>query len=298
MAFIVILLIVMTIVISSWPRKPKSELEIEPQEKIIVEKGFEDEIVEAESLSEEISLQDVDQISELETIESIDPEDEEIEDMIQTRSIKQKGVIRKTSMPQVVKSEPEVEAEDKKEETVEIEAIEPIIIDESDLDTLAPISIEDQPDSLFEQETVEITSIDPIIWEDVEEIELSDTLKVELGEIEERKEAIIEPVDEAELPSVEVDEVETVLTEIEQEKEKNGEVYFELTSEVVEKETEILEPPPSRRVRRPVIDESDPDLKIDLGVETCPHCGSKVPNTIYCIYCGKSLEIEEDSNQL
>jgi hypothetical protein len=44
------------------------------------------------------------------------------------------------------------------------------------------------------------------------------------------------------------------------------------------------------RTRKPVIDESDPELKIDLGVETCPHCGSKVPNTIYCIYCGKSLD--------
>ena len=78
---------------------------------------------------------------------------------------------------------------------------------------------------------------------------------------------------------------------------KKAEAYPETISEVIEKETEDYETPPSIRVRRPVIDESDPDLKIDLGVETCPHCGSRVPNTIYCIYCGKSLEIEDSKQE-
>jgi hypothetical protein len=291
----------MTIVASSWSRRPKTEVKIEPPEKIVVEKGFEDKKVEPEYLTEQIPLQDENNIPDLETLESSYPEEEKIqlENIVQTESIKQKGVIRKISKPQIVKSEPKIEIEPKKEreETIEIDTIEPIIIDESELDTSLTVSIEDQPNSLLEQQTVEIESIYPLILEDKEEKDLSDLIKVEPVEIQKQEEALIEPVDEIELPSFSDEAAKTTSAEIEQEKEKLEEAYLEPISEVIEKEVEIGEPRARRRVRKPVIDESDPDLKIDLGVETCPHCGSKVPNTIYCIYCGKSLETGEDSKQ-
>jgi hypothetical protein len=298
MAFVVLLLIVMAIVISTWPRRTKSKVEIEPPEKMIVEKENESEIIKPDLLSGEISLLDEEQISELETIESSYPEDKEIEleEKIQTESLKQKGVIRKPPIPKVDETDPfiEFEVEGNKEETVVIEKIEPIIFDELDLDASAKISIEEQPDTLLEKETVEITS-DHIIFKNEDKMEAFDT-KVQLNEIEDQKKAIVEPEEESELYSLSLEKVEKPVTEVVQQKEKNEQVYNETINEVVDKVPGKYEPTLGRRVRRPVIDESDPDLKIDLGVETCPHCGSKVPNTIYCIYCGKSLEIEDPDN--
>ena len=55
---------------------------------------------------------------------------------------------------------------------------------------------------------------------------------------------------------------------------------------------ETLETRSRNRIRKPIIDESDPEINMSLGVEKCPHCGSKVPNTIYCINCGKALDPE------
>ena len=124
MAFVVLLLIVMAIVISTWPRRSKPKVEMEPPEKMIVEKGLDTEIVETELMSEEISVQKDEMMLEMETIESISIKSAEMEqeDKLQTDTIKQYEDIEKTSIPQVVKSEPEIKfkAEDKKEETVEI----------------------------------------------------------------------------------------------------------------------------------------------------------------------------------
>jgi hypothetical protein len=292
MVFIVVLMIVMAIVVSSWPRRAKSEVKLDSPEKMIVERGFEEEKVEPEFLSEQIALQDENVISDLETLESSYPEDEEIllDNIVQTESIKQEGIL-KISKPQMIKSEPKIDFESKneREETIGIETIEPIIIEESSLDTKVDVSIEDQPDSLLEKETVEIEPRDPIIFYE-EEVEQSKIIQFEPNERQEHKEAPIEQLDgnaraEAKSTSVGIERA-------------RAEIYSEPISEVFENEVEIEDPiPPAIQVRKPVIDESDPDLKIDLGVETCPHCGSKVPNTIYCIYCGKSLETGEDSKQ-
>jgi FtsZ-interacting cell division protein ZipA len=191
MVFVVILLIVMAIVVSSWPRRAKSEVKLDTPEKIIVERGFEDEKVEPEYLSEQTDLQNENMISDLETLESSYPEDEEIhlDNIVQTESIKQKGVIRKISKPQVVKSEPksEFEPKNKREETIEIETIEPIIIEESGLDAIVDVSIEDTPDSLLERETVEIESVDPIIVED-EEVKRTGIMQFEPDEGQEQEE--------------------------------------------------------------------------------------------------------------
>ena len=73
--------------------------------------------------------------------------------------------------------------------------------------------------------------------------------------------------------------------------------YFnEETSEetnMVEEALEFPEQRQFRKERKPIIDESDPDLNMDMGVKSCPHCGSEVPDTIYCINCGKSLDPQE-----
>jgi len=58
------------------------------------------------------------------------------------------------------------------------------------------------------------------------------------------------------------------------------------TPEVIE----ASKPRKRRRLRKPIIDESDPDINLDMGIKSCPHCGSEVPDTIYCINCGKSLD--------
>jgi len=68
--------------------------------------------------------------------------------------------------------------------------------------------------------------------------------------------------------------------------------------EAVEPEPVLLE---TQRAEEPVFAEPfedtyrepdyfrDEDVSPVQGVTTCPHCGEKVPATLYCINCGKSL---------
>ncbi|HUV54420.1 MAG TPA: hypothetical protein VMW03_04375 [Candidatus Krumholzibacteriaceae bacterium] len=68
--------------------------------------------------------------------------------------------------------------------------------------------------------------------------------------------------------------------------------------EVVLPEPVLLETP---QAEEPAVDEAfmetyrepdyfrDDDVSPVQGVTTCPHCGEKVPATLYCINCGKSL---------
>lgn len=131
-----------------------------------------------------------------------------------------------------------------------------------------------------EEQKVEVTStyIDP------EPVEEEDPIEEEKPPQQEEEETEIDDIPEIELPPLEPDDPETIPEEIEPEPEPEPEA--EPVVPVVEGNTK------SRRLRKPVIDESDPDLKVDLGVETCPNCGAKVPDTIYCILCGKPLDPE------
>jgi hypothetical protein len=85
----------------------------------------------------------------------------------------------------------------------------------------------------------------------------------------------------------------------------------ESVPEIDEEETEALEPEvvlpepvllDTPKTEEPAVDEltfedtyrepdyfKDEDVIPVQGVTTCPHCGEKVPATIYCINCGKSL---------
>ena len=112
------------------------------------------------------------------------------------------------------------------------------------------------------------------------------------------------PEPELEAPETEVEfsepEVELPEPEIEESvpeiDEGEPEVY---EPEVVLSEPILLETP---QAEEPAVDEitfedtyrepdyfKDEDVSPVQGVTTCPHCGEKVPATLYCINCGKSL---------
>ena len=198
--------------------------------------------------------------------------------------------------------------EPQKDESIEITPVEPIIMEaeynEPDYDKIngdvpeEPEQLEEEipeseyteplyelPDASEPDESVVITPnqtfYDPVPEETVEKPEIEDSPTLE-EETTEPVEPQIEEIPEIELPSLEPDEPAAIPEEIE--------------PDIVEESPPepVIEPKPVKsrgrgRIRKPVIDESDPDLKIDLGTNTCPHCGSKVPDTIYCIYCGKAL---------
>lgn len=113
---------------------------------------------------------------------------------------------------------------------------------------------------------------------------------------------IPEPELEAPETEVEFSEPEVELTEPEIEEsvpeidEGEPEAY---EPEVVLPEPILLETP---QAEEPAMDEitfedtyrepdyfKDDDVSPVQGVTTCPHCGEKVPATLYCINCGKSL---------
>lgn len=95
---------------------------------------------------------------------------------------------------------------------------------------------------------------------------------------------IIEELPEIELPLIEPEVTEAIEDEVEPDTIDEG-LVSEPKVSVVNEQLSYR-----RKLRKPVIDESDPELNLDLGVRTCPSCGAKVPNTIYCILCGKPLD--------
>jgi hypothetical protein len=155
------------------------------------------------------------------------------------------------------------------------------------------------------KETIEVKSssesLEEILSDQAEDVVVDSPIKHEFDDdvkitsnqtfydstLEESEPELIEPMDtEFEI----IEEVE--LTPIDVEPATDN-IDLEITEQMLEKEPLSLENgeiESLNRIRKPVIDESDPTLKIDLGVEICPHCGSNVPDTIYCIYCGKALD--------
>ena len=175
--------------------------------------------------------------------------------------------------PDYIEQEP-VEEETIEDYSVEVESIdytveiEPVTIDET-------VSLETEPTTESKpDEDVVITPNETFYDPEPEETE----------EPTDEEEAEIEDIPEIELPPLEPEETKSIPEEIEPEPEPEPEA--EPVVPVVEGKTQ------SRRLRKPVIDESDPALKVDLGVKTCPNCGAKVPDTIYCILCGKPLDPE------
>lgn len=258
MGFVSILMIIMTVIMSARIRKPKPVETVEEiPEKVYVEKGFERQ----EDAGEEETSPDY--------IEQEPVEEGNIEDYsVEVEPIDYTVEIEPVASAQRVSLETEPVEPVPSDEDVVITPTEPIIIEEASEQIEEPIA-ENTPDK-----DVVITPNETFYDPEPEETE----------EPTDEEEAEIEDIPEIELPPLEPEETKSIPEEIEPEPESAPEA--ESVVYVVEGKKQ------SRRLRKPVIDESDPDLKVDLGVITCPNCGAKVPDTIYCILCGKPLDPE------
>jgi hypothetical protein len=186
--------------------------------------------------------------------------------------------------PMIIMEEPEpveetgkplIEASYEPAEPVVIEAPEMVIIEEP-----KTVEFETEEGPMFE---IEYQESEPVVIE-TERMILEPEEAVEPTPVEE-PEVLDEAPEPEEEPVVEEIEVipETLLPEVEP---AEPETLVEKTPEV-----EAPKPRKRRRLRKPIIDESDPDINLDMGIKSCPHCSSEVPDTIYCINCGKSLDL-------
>jgi hypothetical protein len=151
-----------------------------------------------------------------------------------------------------------------------------------------------EPEFFAHEQTVE--TLEP---EEVEKTVEFYEPEVELLEPEAVEETVkyFEPVVEETVeffePAVELPEPEIKYVPITEESEREASM-----PEVVSPEPVLIEQP---RAEEPVDAEPfedtyrepayfrDEDVIPVQGVTTCPHCGEKVPATLYCINCGKSL---------
>jgi hypothetical protein len=177
--------------------------------------------------------------------------------------------------PQEIREEQELQPEETPQMGVE-QYFEYMGVEEPSLDMPEPdFFAPEQPIEMPEPEEVEET------------VEFHEPV-VEIPELEEVEETVefFEPV--VELPEPETESAPK-MEEVEEEAS---------LPEVVAPEPVLLE---ARRAEEPVVAEPyedtyrepayfrDDDVIPVQGVTTCPHCGEKVPATLYCINCGKSL---------
>jgi hypothetical protein len=114
------------------------------------------------------------------------------------------------------------------------------------------------------------------------------------------------PEQSVEIPGLELEVPEPETEFSEPEVELPEPEIEESVPEIDEEEPEVVLPEPvlieTPQAEEPAVDEitfedtyrepdyfRDEDVSPVQGVTTCPHCGEKVPATIYCINCGKSL---------
>lgn len=114
------------------------------------------------------------------------------------------------------------------------------------------------------------------------------------------------PEQSVEIPEPELEAPETEVEFSEPEVELPEPEIEESVPEIDEGEPEVVLPEPvlleTPQAEEPAVDEitfedtyrepdyfKDEDVSPVQGVTTCPHCGEKVPATLYCINCGKSL---------
>ena len=342
MAFLAVLMIVMAIMVASQRRNrskaPEKVEEEEKVEKIFVEKGFEGKRLEPNEESvEEFDVPFYEPVIEQqektihEPVPTEEPEEIIYEEPAPVISEPEPIIVEN----EPVEEEPEQVIEDVYEgkldeysapetepvidEDVEITPVEPIILEteykepeygringnvpdepeeeESEPEYVEPVLYE-APDVTEPDESVVITPnqtfYDPVPEEETKEAPVTEEPPKLEEESPDFDEAPIEDIPEIELPPLEPDEPTPVPEEIEPDVEEEP------------APEPVIAPQPTRkprsRIRKPVIDESDPNLRVDLGVNTCPHCGSKVPDTLYCIYCGKPLNsnnvIEEKEEEI
>ena len=130
-------------------------------------------------------------------------------------------------------------------------------------------------------------------------------------ELEAPEQEFLTPEQSVEIPGLGLEAPEMEVEFSEPEVELPEPEIEESVPEIDEEETEALEPEvvlpepvllDTPKTEEPAVDEltfedtyretdyfKDEDVIPIQGVTTCPHCGEKVPATIYCINCGKSL---------
>jgi len=271
-----------------------AEAEEPVDDKIYVELGF-----EPEEEPEEIPPEPVDDSVEFD-LAPIEPAYEAVDDLPKLEPEEvffgesfeaSEPVVIET--PMIIMEEPDpvdepvkplFEASYEPSEPVVIEAPEMVVIEES-----RTVEFETEEGPLFEIEYQEsepvVIETERMILEPEEDVEPAPVEKPEVpDEVPETAEEPvveeIEVIEEETLSEIEPVELEPIVVETPEISEETEAV------EVVESP----EPVKRRRLRKPIIDESDPDINLDMGVKSCPHCGSEVPDTIYCINCGKSLD--------
>ena len=134
---------------------------------------------------------------------------------------------------------------------------------------------------VFEDEEPYLTSPEPEFFMHEQSVEIPEPeLEAPVAEVE-----FFEP--KVELPELEIEES---VPEVD---EGEPEIYEpKVVSEPVFLETPQVEEPAVYEAfetyREPDYFKDD-DVSPVQGVSTCPHCGEKVPATLYCINCGKSM---------
>ncbi|MCK5669787.1 hypothetical protein KAI10_00245 [Candidatus Bathyarchaeota archaeon] len=295
MGVMVAAMILAVMIVQSRLSKGRPEESEEPaDDKVYVELGFEpeeepeeappepvDDSVEFDLAPIEPAYEAVDDLPQLEPEEVFFGESFEASEPV---VIETPMIIMENPEPVEEPVKPLFEASYEPAEPVVIEAPEMVVIEEP-----KTVEFETGEGPMFEiayQESEPVViETERMILEPEEDVEPAPVEEPELlDETPEPEEAPvveeIEVIEEEPLPEIEPVELEPIVVE---------------TPEIAE-EPEVVEgveapkPRTRRRLRKPIIDESDPAINLDMGIKSCPHCGSEVPDTIYCINCGKSLD--------
>jgi hypothetical protein len=255
-----------------------AEAEEPVDDKVYVELGF-----ETEEAPEEVPPEPVDDSVEFD-LALIEPAYEAVDDLPKLEPEEVFfGESFETSEPVVIETpmiimeepvdepgKPLFEASYEPAEPVVIEAPEMVVIEEPKI-----VEFETEEGPMFE---IEYQESEPVVIE-TERMILEPEEDVEPAPVEESEvlDEVPEPEEEQVVEETEVIE-EPSIPEVEPAEPETPEVI------------ETPKPRKRRRLRKPIIDESAPDINLDMGIKSCPHCSSEVPDTIYCINCGKSLD--------
>ena len=164
-----------------------------------------------------------------------------------------------------------------------------------------PVEVEQAPVSrdVFEDEEQYLQVSEPEFLMPEQSVEIPG-LELDVSEPE-----FLMPEQSVEIPGLEL-EVPEPETEFSEPGVELPEPEIEPMLESDEGESEVVLPEPmlpeTPKTEEPAVDEitfeemyrepdyfKDDDVSPVQGVTTCPHCGEKVPATLYCINCGKSL---------
>ncbi len=265
---VVAMILAMVIVQSRLSKEEPQEVEEPVDDKIYVELGFEPE-EETETVSPELddsvefNLEPIEPAYEsVEELPQLEPEEVLFEESLEaSKSVIIEAPKMAIEEPEPVRVEepvkPMFEASYEPSEPVVIEAPEMVVIEEPET-----VEFETEKGPMFEipyQESEPVViETERMILEPEETTESRPEEVVEPAPVEEPEPEEEHVVEEAPLPEVEA--------------------------------IEAPKPRKNRKKRKPIIDESDPSINLDIGVKSCPNWGSEVPDTTYCINCGKTLD--------